>query len=246
MRYALVLLAIVALVSLSAEAQSTAKNPLLASLPFGDPFAATLDQNAPIFPARLPVNPVTPITSEFGTLPHNLSASSAPNVTLDPSQQVVLNVHPQYSWQAYVGYSFFRFYQTSRPDIEENQSGLNLSIVYYWKDWLGFDGELAATHGTQRGQSSWFLFGGGGPRFRWSGPPGLEFWGHALVGGSHFTPQTSFGKQESIAFEVGGGVDINLRYKRLAYRFGADMVGSRFFSTYQYSPKVFVGIVFKF
>jgi hypothetical protein len=29
-------------------------------------------------------------------------------------------------------------------------------------------------------------------------------------------------------------------------RFGADMVGSRYFRTYQYSPKVFAGIVYRF
>jgi hypothetical protein len=123
---------------------------------------------------------------------------------------------------------------------------VNWSIAYYWKDWLGFEGEMAATKGTQFGQNSWFLFGGGGPRFRWSGPRGLELWGHVLVGGSHFTPQTSFGKQEAFAYEAGGGVDAHSPWPRLGFRVGADMVGSHYFSTYQYSPKIFAGVVFKF
>ena len=64
-------------------------------------------------------------------------------------------------------------------------------------------------------EDSWFLFGGGGPRFRWSGPRGLELWGHALFGRTHFTPQTAFGPQEAFAYEAGGGVDIGGHYQKV-------------------------------
>jgi len=158
----------------------------------------------------------------------------------------VQGVYQKYAWQAYVGYTFFRFYESSHPTLRENQNGVNWSIVRYWKDWLGLDGEMSATYGTQGGQDSWFLFGGGGPRFRWSGPRGLELWGHALFGGTHFTPQTAFGPQEAFAYEVGGGVDIGGHYKRWAVRLSGDMIGSHYFSTYQFSPKFSAGFVFKF
>jgi hypothetical protein len=245
MRYFLVLMGTVILATLSAAAQGTATNPLLIALPFGAPFATTPDLNSPVTPGvGTAMNPVA--TDATGSSAVAAMSTGSPSATLQPEPQVVLSVHQTYAWQAYVGYSFFRFYESSHPTIRENQNGVNWSIVYFWKDWLGFEGEMAATYGHQGRQDSWFLFGGGGPRFRWSGPRGIELWGHALVGGSHFTPQTSFGKQEAFAYEVGGGADFHSPWQRIGYRVGADMVGSHYFSTYQYSPKVFAGIVFKF
>ncbi len=256
MRYFLVLVGMVMLATLSGAAQTMPGNSLLAALPFTSPFATPAGQPAPplsptlpaSMPASLFVSMPAPVsadaTSPIASSPASASLSAPPAASPEP--QFVQGVHQQYSWQAYVGYTFFRFYESSHPTIRENQNGVNWSIVYYWKDWLGIDGEMAATYGTQGNQSSWFLFGGGGPRFRWAGPRGLELWGHALFGGSHFTPQTPFGKQEAFAYEVGGGVDINSHLQRLGLRVGADMVASRFFSTYQYSPKVFAGVVFKF
>jgi hypothetical protein len=67
-----------------------------------------------------------------------------------------------------------------------------------------------------------------------------------LFGYAHETPQTIFGSTSALAYTLGGGIDIGARNRRFAYRISADMVGSRFFSTYQYSPKISVGIVYKF
>jgi hypothetical protein len=47
------------------------------------------------------------------------------------------------------------------------------------------------------------------------------------------------------AYEAGGGVDIRARW-RLSYRIEVDMVGTHYYNTYQYSPKVTAGIVIKF
>jgi hypothetical protein len=254
MRQILALFGILVLVTLSAAAQTTPKNSMLSALPFEPPFSAP-----PAEPPPLPIGSLstsvmsatssssisdvaTPGETSFST------ASSNSVVALEPAPepQYVQGVYKQYSWQAYVGYTFFRFYESSHPTIRENQNGANWSIVYYWKDWFGIDGEMSATYGNQNRQDSWFLFGGGGPRFRWQGPRGIELWAHALLGGSHFTPQTPFGKQEALAYEVGGGIDLHTPIERLGLRFGADMIGSRYFSTYQYSPKVSAGLVFKF
>jgi opacity protein-like surface antigen len=143
----------------------------------------------------------------------------------------------------YGGYTFQRFYEL--PNITENMNGFNLSVVYYWKDWLGADGEFAATHATQDNVSSWFLFGGGGPRFRWSAKKGIELWAHALVGYSHFTPQTPAGDQHAFAYELGGGVDLPFK-ERWAIRLAGDAMCTRYFNTSQYSPKVSAGLVFRF
>jgi hypothetical protein len=185
--------------------------------------------------------------SQAGATLHgaNLLAITAASLDPDPPQQVQ-GVFKKYAWQAYAGYTFFRFYETSHPTNRETQNGGNWSIVYYWKDWFGIDGEMSATYGHQSNHDSWFLFGGGGPRFRWSGPRGAELWGHALFGRSHFTPQTAFGPQEAFAYELGGGVDIGGHYKRWAIRVSGDVIGSHYFSTYQFSPKISTGFVFKF
>jgi hypothetical protein len=164
-------------------------------------------------------------------------------VEADPPQYVQ-SVYETYRWQAYVGYEYLRFYEV--PAITKNSNGFMYSMVYYLKDWIGLDGELNATHLSQYNTGGWFLLGAGGPRFRWSAPRGLEVWGHVMGGYSHFKPETAFGADHAPAFEVGGGVDIAAHRGRLSYRVEADMVGTRYFSTYQYSPKVSVGVVFKF
>jgi hypothetical protein len=167
----------------------------------------------------------------------------------DPGDQkpTVYGVFQNYNWQAYIGYSFFRFYIASRPNTVENMNGLNLGIVYYpHGSWYAADGEFMGEFGSLYGNSSKFGMGAGGARFRWSAPRGLEVWGHGLVGGSRFVPQTAFGGQTAFTFEVGGGVDFTHLNSRFALRVQADLVGTRFFSTYQYSPKFALGIVYKY
>jgi len=137
---------------------------LLLTMPFTSPFTTSDGSNDAIAqPAALPFSASlgTPIPTPGGTLrgTNMLSLPTASAVELDPSPQQVQGVFRTYRWQAYAGYTFFRFYETSHPTRNENQNGANWSIVYYWKEWLGIDGEMSATYGTQNGQDSWFLFG---------------------------------------------------------------------------------------
>jgi hypothetical protein len=168
----------------------------------------------------------------------------------DPAAQLptVYGVFQVYDWQLYAGYTFVRFFEV--PKITVNLNGLDLGLVYYPRGkWIGADGELVAAFGSQPGAcgcTAKFVLAMGGPRFRWSAPRGMELWAHGLVGGTHFLPQTPYGSQSAFAYEVGGGIDISAHRRRVAYRFGADMVGTRYFGTYQYSPRLFVGIVFKY
>lgn len=189
------------------------------------------------------MNLFTPATSAPA-----LSTSAPLGAALSPAElampQVLGGVFEHYSWQVAGGYTFIRFYEL--PSITQDLNGFNFSMVYYVKDWFGLDGEFAAAFGSQAGFPAHYLFGGGGPRFRWSAPRGLEVWGHGLVGHTHFTPQTAAGNQDAFAYEVGGGVDINAHHQRWAYRIEADMIGSHYFGTYQFSPKVSAGLVFKF
>jgi hypothetical protein len=166
----------------------------------------------------------------------------------DPSPapaSLVQSVFQTYNLQAYVGYTFFRFYV--EPKFTTNMNGLNLGLDYYpGGGWIGVDGEFVGTFGSGFGCTTKFVMAAGGPRFRWLGPRGIEVWGHGLAGYSNFLPQTAFGNHSAFAFETGAGVDLNVREKRWALRFAGDMIGTRYFSTYQFSPKFSAGVVFKF
>jgi hypothetical protein len=241
MRHSAVLFIFVFFASLSATAQ-TSVSPSLSLAPSLSldpaPASSTGIRLTPFAP--LPDAPLAP-ASGFGSA----AASSAPlSLSLAPAPpQDVTSVFQTYSWQIYLGYTFFRFYEL--PSINENMNGFDINMVYYFKNWVGAEGDLSIEHATQAGVGSWFAFGGGGPRFRWSARRGLEVWAHALVGYSHFTPQTPFGNQHAIAYTFGGGVDLPFK-PRWSLRVGADAVGSQYFSTHQWSPKASVGVVFKF
>ena len=161
-----------------------------------------------------------------------------------PEPQGIQGVFENYSWQAYVGYTFLRFYEV--PGAQENQNGVNASVVWFYRNWIGFDGEFMGAYGTLSGAGSWTVFGGAGPRLRHTLPRGLEVFAHGLVGFAHLTPQTPFGGESAFAYEFGGGVDLIPPHHRFGYRLEADLLGTRYFSVYQYSPKVYAGIVFKF
>lgn len=231
MRHAGFLIGSILFIAMNAGAQINAANTAPAE-PFSQVSLLTPSENSfnfPVLPAPEGLITATP--------------RALTNVEADPTQYVQ-SVYETYRWQAYVGYEYLRFYEV--PAITKNSNGFMYSMVYYLKDWIGLDGELNATHLSQYNTGGWFLLGAGGPRFRWSAPRGLEVWGHVMGGYSHFKPETSFGADHAPAFEVGGGVDIAAHRGRLSYRVEADMVGTRYFSTYQYSPKVSVGVVFKF
>jgi hypothetical protein len=238
MRYAAFLLGLVVLGAGNAGAQLNASNYTLTPPPTTAPNAIISEPAAPLTASLAP----------------SLSASLAPAPMADPASlslfppaapkpQDVTSVFQNYAWQAYVGYTFMRFYEL--PSITKNTNGYNFGIVYYITNHWGADGEFQGTYLHQAGTDGWFLFGGGGARFRWALPRNMEIWAHGLGGWSHFTPQTAAGNQQAPAFEVGGGLDIAFK-ARWSVRFSADCVGTRYFETYQFSPKGSAGVVFKF
>jgi hypothetical protein len=241
MRPTAILFVLIFVAALGAHAQSSSTSLPLSPAFTVDPApaASTGIRLTPFAP--LPDGPVVVTAPSASAVASStpLSLSLAPS----PAPQDVTSVFQTYNWQAYLGYTYFRFYEV--PGITENTNGFDINMVYYFKNWIGAEGDLSATHGTQQDVSSWFAFGGGGPRFRWSARRGLELWAHALVGYSHFTPQTAFGNQHAIAYAFGGGVDLPFK-PRWSLRVGADAVGSQYFSTHQWGPKASVGVVFKF
>lgn len=239
MRQIAILFALVFLVAVNAGAQTSASNsqPLLPSSYFALPAAADASVNA----VTLTPSPFAASANTSTALPPSTPLSLMAATPAPP--QEVASVFQTYSWQAYFGYTFFRFYEL--PHITQNLNGFNYGMVYYFNNWFGVEGEFDAAHGTQSGASAWFVAGYGGPRFRWSARRGIELWAHALVGGSHFVPQTAAGSQNAIAYQFGGGADLPF-HPRWAIRLAGDALGTRYFGTYQFGPKFEAGVVFKF
>ena len=155
-----------------------------------------------------------------------------------------IEVYEHYNFQGYLGYTFTRFYEA--PHMIKSLNGFDSSVSYYLKPWIGADGSLFVGFGNQAGSAARLAFGGGGLRARWAAPRGLELWAHGLAGRTHYVPQTAFGPQGAFGYEVGLGVDATGHRQRIAYRLELDMLGSKFFGTYQLSPKASIGIVYKF
>jgi hypothetical protein len=241
MKRAVFLLAGVLLFALNASAQNDTQNSPLFVSPFGESAAAPA--------TATPAAPSFSVATQPAERADFEPATSNPFAAASPAEppQVVYGVKPNYDFQAYLGYTFIRFYEV--PGTQINTNGFNYSIVYYperFSGWIGADGEFVLTFGSQFNEKARFLLGMGGVRVRWSAPRNIEVWGHGLAGGSHYVPQTSYGNQGAFGFELGGGVDINTHNSRWAYRIGADVVGTLYFNTYQFSPKFSAGIVYKF
>ena len=172
------------------------------------------------------------------------AASASPQVSTNRPPEVQ-SVFASYNWEAYIGYTFLRF--RLAPSFAKSTNGLNVSSQYFFHTGaLGIDGEGVATFASVAGQTGKFWTGLGGVRYRFSAPRNLEVWVHGLVGGAKFLPQTALGGQTGFAYETGAGVDVGAFNHRLALRFAGDMVGTHFFSQFQYSPKISAGIVFKY
>jgi len=245
MRYSAFLCAAILLLASGAKAQVSAANSVALASPGAGLEAVTAPEviTAPGDPLTL-TSPMLFAPSAPMSTPAPAFATGAPAAIPAPEPQGVQGVFENYSWEAYAGYTFLRFYEV--PGVAENQNGFNLSVAWYYRDWIGVEGEMMGAHGDIAGASSWSLFGGGGPRACWAAPRGIVVFGHALLGAAHLTPQTAYGTEGAFAYELGGGVDLNAGHKRWALRVEGDMLGTRYFSTYQYSPKVSAGIVFKF
>jgi hypothetical protein len=241
MKHAAFLLGVVFLFAASAGAQSNSEAPPPSTSSASSVTLPALTPAAsPMFALATP-----PSTSAFALPDTNpLGANPQDNGASAP----VYGVFRNYSWQATAGYTFYRFYIVPHPSTVVNLNGFDLGIVYYPKaKWFGVEGDFVGVWGgSPFGYTSKFTLADGGGRFRWAGPRGIEIWGHALVGGAHYLPQTAYGSQSALVYEVGGGVDIGKRGGRFAYRAQADMVGTRFFSTYQYSPRVSIGVVYRY
>ncbi|HTR46874.1 MAG TPA: hypothetical protein VMM16_05745 [Verrucomicrobiae bacterium] len=159
--------------------------------------------------------------------------------------QGIYGVIQNFNFQISGGFTYMRFYEI--PNTTGDLDGFNISLVYYPRGghW-GVDGEFVAAFAPQNGVTTTLDAGMGGGRFRFIKGSGSEIWVHALVGGAHFSPQMPYGSESALASEAGAGIDLAPPHRRAAVRIEADALGTYFFGTYQVSPKVSVGLVYKF
>src|ERR1700678_1660071 len=163
MRPTAILFVLIFVAALGAHAQSSSTSLPLSPAFTVDPApaASTGIRLTPFAP--LPDGPVVVTAPSASAVASStpLSLSLAPS----PAPQDVTSVFQTYNWQAYLGYTYFRLYEV--PGITENTNGFDINMVYYFKNWIGAEGDLSATHGAQNGGGiSWFLVCGGGAPLR--------------------------------------------------------------------------------
>lgn len=239
MKHAAFLLGAILLFLTTSFAQDNSADLLLFA-PSDSDLALSRSTSAPVEPPLL-ISAATARTEPLAASALDSDSSSEP-----PAQRPnVYGVFETYKWQAYAGYAFFRFF--ALPSRKENMNGLDLGLVYYpTSSWFGVDGDILGQFGTFLNQSSRFTSYMGGGRFRLQGPRGIELWAHGLAGFGKFLPQTALGGQTALSYEAGGGVDVAVYRRRIGYRVEVDAVGTHFFHTNQVSPKISIGVVYRF
>ncbi len=199
------------------------------------------------FQATRPTNALFALASQPSpamAMPEPVASAWASPAPAEP--QGVYGVYQEYDWQVYGGYTFLKFYEV--PGTLPNMNGFDFDVAYYLHGGsLGIEGGVTGVFASVSGVNDKLATGMGGVHYRWSKQGRAVLWVHGLVGVAHFIPQTAFGGTNAFGYEVGGGLDVAAgRSKRLGYRVEGDLVGTTFFGTTQYSPKVSVGIFYKF
>lgn len=230
--FAILITAGAASAQLPADSSATSASPIL---PVPQTFVAQLDTPPALPSFTIPNAPAMPAFASQKDAPAAGSGTES-------RPQGVYGVFPGYPYEIYGGYTFMRFYII--PGVAENTNGINVSAAYYFHGSLAADGEGVFTFGSYSGENSQFYLGMGGIRYRHT-INRADLWVHGLVGYAHFNPLTPYGDNGALGYEVGGGLDLNPRKFRLAWRLQADMVGTHFFGTYQYGPKISFGVVYK-
>jgi hypothetical protein len=128
--------------------------------------------------------------------------------------------HAQSSFDASVGYSYFRL--GGGADVDQN--GISGSLAYKPIPFLGIVGDLGGYHGSPDGVSVntyTFMFG---PRIIMRNPTKVTPFVQFLAGAGHLTIGDGGGSNTNFAYSFGGGVDVGV-LPHLALRPQLDYVG---------------------
>jgi hypothetical protein len=203
--------------------------------------------SAASFEAASPTNALFALASRpVSAMAMSEPVASAWASPMPAEPQGVYGVFQEYDWQVYGGYTFLKFYEV--PGTLPNMNGFDFDVDYYpHASSFGIEGGVTGVFASVAGVNDKLATGMGGVHYRWSKQGRADLWVHGLVGVAHLVPQTAFGGTNAFGYELGGGLDMAAgRSKRFGYRLEGDLVGTTFFGTTQYSPKVSVGIFYKF
>ena len=155
--------------------------------------------------------------------PNQTEPAPAPSPSQAPEKAKVKlsRITPRYELSA--GFTHRSYYAPGGPTIGMN--GWYASVEYNWKRWLGAEGEVSSASHTVRNAGFppdtihiyTFLVG---PQFYPLGHRRVTPFGHFLFGGGHYSSATpNFGgfhgstiTYNAYTYEVGGGLDLNLRH----------------------------------
>jgi hypothetical protein len=186
-----------------------------------------------------------------------LFALASPDASAEPSswrhdwlprpgvRQPIYGVVPDFNWQVYGGFTYARLYEVQGTTVD--LVGFDFAVTYYPHiRWIAAEGDVSAAFGAQAGQHTQLVTEMGGIRLRWPSERASNVWVHGLAGGAYLAPKTVYGGQHAFSYEIGAGADLAHRNSRLSYRVEGDILATFFFGTYQYSPKMSVGLVYRF
>lgn len=173
----------------------------------------------------------------------NLAAPVASAALAARAPQVIYRGMENDRWELGLGFTYVKF---RSPAIDENMLGLNTSVAYFTREWIGVEGNITAAFGGKIFLNERTKYGGftGGPKIVMR-RRGWEPWAHALVGMAHVNPKLgNFGKN-GVAVQVGGGADIAL-CGPLAVRMEGDWVLTHLYALWQNNFQVVTGLVLRF
>ncbi len=128
-----------------------------------------------------------------------------------------------------------------------NANGWNAALTGYFNKNFGITADIAGAYKSEFGVDAKvhsFMFG---PTFRFEGEKATPFV-HALFGAAHASAgfEGLSASENSFAYALGGGVDVNAT-KKVAFRIAQfDYLGTHFASENQKNFRYSAGIVFKF
>ena len=235
------------LIPLDSESKLVVAAPSFVSSQFPATDASLIEEKSPgsdSFISSLAVDPgnlatFSPLTTSAEAVFSWPAPPPAPEPTPRPYNY---NENPN-KWQLGIAFALVRFrssvYYASAP-------GLNSSLAYWWKDWVGIEGSITSAFAPPVFENEHFryLSYGAGPKFSF-GHGRLEPWAHALVGGVHLIPQTASGGQNGFEITMGGGVDYGIN-SVISAKAGVDYLATHMFGQWQSSAQIVAGFSFRF
>ena len=159
-----------------------------------------------------------------------------------PDPKFVYGSRDDFRWQLALGITLVRFRSSF---FFATGVGTNTSLTYFTNEWFAVEGSVNTAFAPtiyQNEHVKYFSYGGG-PKIAWRARK-WEPWAHAIFGGVHVQPQTSFGKN-GFGLQLGGGVDYRI-YPHLSARLETDWVRTHLFGQWQNNAQANADIVLHF